>query len=280
MKSPVSQYVLIGRSRSAVSRLGALLPTERLVYIRDLLVTLVGRDMKLRYKRSILGIAWSLLTPLAQLGVFYLTFDVLLPLKVPNYFSFLFTGVLVWNWFQVSLYQATSVIVDNRELIKRPGFPVAILPVVTVASYLVHFLLALPILVVFLLWNGTGITSAVMALPLVIGLQFIVTLSLAYFTATFYVTFRDIQHLLGVALNLLFFLTPVFYKSSDLPAQYQALYRLNPMVHLMEAYRAILLSGVSPEPLGLLFLVLPALALLYLGYHVFKRASGHFVDEL
>ena len=123
-------------------------------------------------------------------------------------------------------------------------------------------------------------TSAIFTLPLVIAIQFVLTLSLAYFTATFYVTFRDTQHLLGVGLNLLFFLTPVFYKSSDLPAQYQALYRLNPMVHLMESYRSILLSGTAPEAMGLLLLILPALALLYIGFHVFKKASDHFVDEL
>ena len=280
MKSQVGEYGSRCLGTSVMSRVGMQLSNQRLIYIRDLLVTLVGRDMKLRYKRSVLGIAWSLLTPLAQLAVFYVTFDVLLPLNVPNYLSFLFTGVLVWNWFQVSLYQATSTIVDNRELIKKPGFPTAILPVVTVASYLVHFLFALPILFVFLLWGGVGLTSAMLALPVVITIQFILTLSVAYFTATFYVTFRDTQHLLGVALNLLFFLTPIFYKSSDLPVQYQALYRLNPMVHLMEAYRSILLSGTAPEAMGLLLLILPALALLYIGYHVFKKASDHFVDEL
>jgi lipopolysaccharide transport system permease protein len=140
--------------------------------------------------------------------------------------------------------------------------------------------LALPILFVFLIWGGVGLTSAIVALPLVIAIQFILTLSLAYFTATFYVTFRDTQHLLGVALNLLFFLTPVFYKSTDLPAQYQPLYRLNPMVHLMEAYRSILLSGAFPETKDLLLFSLPAIAILYTGYHVFKRASDHFVDEL
>src|SRR6188768_4207585 len=149
MKSQVGEYGSSRLGNSVMSRVGMQLSNQRLIYIRDLLVTLVGRDMKLRYKRSILGIAWSLLTPLAQLAVFYVTFDVLLPLNVPNYLSFLFTGVLVWNWFQVSLYQATSTIVDNRELIKKPGFPTAILPVVTVASYLVHFLFALPILFVF-----------------------------------------------------------------------------------------------------------------------------------
>ena len=115
--------------------------------------------MKLRYKRSILGIAWSLLTPLAQLAVYYLIFNVLLPLNIPNYLAFLFSGVLVWNWFQGSLYQATSTIVDNRELIKRPGFPAAILPAVTVTSHLIHFLLALPILFVFLVVGGTPLTE-------------------------------------------------------------------------------------------------------------------------
>ena len=255
-------------------------PAQRLIYMRDLLFTLVGRDMKLRYKRSILGIAWSLLTPLAQLAVFYLTFDVLLPLNIPNYPAFLFSGLLVWNWFQGSLYQATSAIVDNRELMKRPGFPAAILPAVTVASNLIHFLLALPILFIFLLLGGTGLTSAVLALPLVIAIQFILTLSLAYFTATFYVTFRDTQHLLGVLLNLLFFLTPVFYKSSDLPAQYQTLYHLNPMVHLIESYRAILLAGILPDGIGLLLLTVAAITILVLGYYVFRKASDHFVDHL
>jgi lipopolysaccharide transport system permease protein len=280
MKSDVSEYALSRGSGSVVSRFGSLFPSPRLTYVRDLLFTLVGRDMKLRYKRSILGVAWSLLTPLAQLAVFYLTFDVLLPLNIPNYPAFLFSGLLVWNWFQGSLYQATSAIVDNRELMKRPGFPAAILPAVTVSSNLIHFLLALPILFIFLLLGGTGLTSAVLALPLVIAIQFILTLSLAYFTATFYVTFRDTQHLLGVVLNLLFFLTPVFYKSSDLPSQYQTLFHLNPMVHLIESYRAILLTGILPDGISLLLLTVVAIAILALGYYVFRKASDHFVDHL
>src|SRR5262245_17606391 len=249
--------------KMSVNEVGTALPWQRLLYVRDLLLTLVGRDMKLRYKRSILGIAWSLLTPLAQLAVFYLVFKILLPLNVPNYLAFLFSGVLVWNWFNGSLYQATSAIVDHRDLIKRPDFPVAILPTVTIASHLIHFLLALPILFLFLLGGGGRLTIALLALPLVIAIQFALTLSLAYLTATFYVTFRYTQYLLGVFLNLLFFLSPVFYKTSDLPAQYQWLYRLNPMVYLIDAYRAILLTGVLPDSIGLVVLTLPTIAILF-----------------
>jgi homopolymeric O-antigen transport system permease protein len=280
MKADVSPPSSNQLTSHAGSRLGDFVSMPRFLYLRDLLITLVGRDIKLRYKRSILGVAWSLLTPLAQLTVYYITFDVLLPLSVPNYLAFLFSGVLVWNWFQGSLYQATSTIVENRELIKRPNFPVAILPAVTVASYLIHFLLALPVLFFVLLAGGIRMTSAIVALPLVIVIQFVMTLSIAYFTATFYVTFRDTQHLLGVLLNLLFFLSPIFYNSNDLPAKYQAFYRLNPMVHLMEAYRAILLSGDPPNVTSLLILSIPTIVVLFCGYCLFRRASDHFVDEL
>src|SRR6266487_6216185 len=145
---------------------------RRVVYARDLLRELVARDMKLRYKRSVLGIVWSMLNPLLQLLVFYFVFGLLLPLNIPHYPSFLFTGVLVWSWFQSSLLCATGAIVDNRELIKRPGFPIAILPTVTVTSHLIHFLLAIPALLICVLLDVGHITIAVIALPIVIVLQF------------------------------------------------------------------------------------------------------------
>src|SRR5215510_1436091 len=102
----------------------------RFTHRRDLFRELVIRDMKLRYKRSILGLGWSLLNPLAQLLVYRFIFEQVLPANVPNFTSFLFSGVLVWNWFHMSMVVATTTVVDNRELIKRPGFPIAILPAV------------------------------------------------------------------------------------------------------------------------------------------------------
>src|SRR3990172_511666 len=114
------------------------------VYLVDLLIILIGRDMKLRYRRSVLGLAWTLLNPLAQLLVLNFVFSRILPLNIPNYPSFLFVGLLAWSWFQSSLINGTGAIVDNRDLIKRPGFPEAILPLVTVSANFIHFLLALP----------------------------------------------------------------------------------------------------------------------------------------
>jgi lipopolysaccharide transport system permease protein len=250
------------------------------IHTIDLLHELVVRDMKLRYKRSILGVGWSLLNPLAQLLVFRFIFGEVLPSNVPNFASFLFTGVLIWNWFQMSLVMATTVVVDNRDLVRRPGFPTAILPAVTITSYLIHFLLALPILLAVLLGGGASISSTIVLLPLIVAVQFALTLGLTYFTATLHVAFRDIQYLLGVALQLLMFLSPIFYDTAAIPARFQFLYHINPMVSLIDAYRSVLIRGRVPEEGTLLSLAVVSLVLLSAGYFVFTRASRHFVDEL
>jgi lipopolysaccharide transport system permease protein len=241
---------------------------------------LILRDLRLRYKRSLLGIAWSLVTPLSQLLVLHFVFTAVLPLGIENFGSFLFVGILVWTWLSASLDQATGSIVDNRELVRQPGFPVAILPVVTVTTNLIHFVMALPVLAVVLWLGGAAPGPAIALLPVLVALQFLFTLSLAYFVATLHVTFQDTKHLLGVLLTLGFYLTPVFYEVRQAPERYQALYALNPMVHVIEAYRDILLHGVWPAPAGLIAVALASSMLLLLGYALFTRTSYRFVDEL
>jgi lipopolysaccharide transport system permease protein len=250
------------------------------VYLRDLLRELVGRDMKLRYRRSALGVGWTLLNPLAQLLVLNLVFSRLLPLNIPNYPAFLFIGLLAWSWFQSSLLNGTGTIVDNRDLIKRPGFPNGVLPVVTVSSNFIHFLLALPVLFLFLILARIPLTPAVLALPLVFVVQFLLTLSLVYLVATMHVTFRDTQYLLGVLLLLGFYLSPVFYDSSRIPLKYQTLYHLNPLAVLIDAYRQILMDGRFSDWGGVLILGAASLALLWAGYGVFRRSSQTFAEEL
>jgi lipopolysaccharide transport system permease protein len=263
-----------------MTRLTAPSYKQYFIYLRDLLYELVVRDMKLRYKGSVLGIAWSLLNPLAQLIVFGFVFRFILPLNIPNYTAFLFSGLLVWSWFQSSLFASATAIVDGRNLIKRPGFPAAILPIVTVTANLIHFLLALPVLLLFLGITGIPLHTTVLFLPLLIVLQFFFTLSLSYTIATFHVTFRDTQHLIGVLLLLFFYLTPIFYNGDVVPAPYQPLYRLNPLLHLLNAYRAILMEGVWPDLWGLGVLAAISAVLLFIGYHIFMRASYSFVEEL
>jgi len=253
---------------------------QQTLYLYDLLRELIIRDMKLRYKRSVLGILWSLLNPLFQMVVFTFLSRRVLSLDIPNYPSFVFTGLLAWNWFQTTVTLATGAITSNRELIRRPGFPVAILPVVTVTTNLIHFVLALPVLLVFLVLSGGTLSVTILALPLVILLQFVLSLGLGYLVATLQVTFRDTQHILGVFFMLLFYLTPVFYDASIVSGRFQTLYQLNPILHLISAYRAILIQGNLPDFGALLALGALGGLLLWLGHTVFTRASYRFVEEL
>ncbi|MCU0507975.1 MAG: ABC transporter permease [Anaerolineae bacterium] len=238
------------------------------------------RDLKLRYKRSVLGLAWSLLNPLLQFLVFAFVFHWVLPLDIENYPVFLFTGLLVWNWFSGALHGGAGVVVDSVELVRYPRFPILLLPLVSVASHWVHFLLALPVLGAFLALAGIGPYWSWLALPLLMLAQFAFILSLVYLLAAAHVFFRDVQYLLGVALLLGFYLSPVFYDSSIVPERFQLLYRLNPVAVLIDAYRSVLLEGQLPPALPLIILLAGALLMIALGLPVFHRASYRFAEEL
>ena len=253
----------------------------RLHYLWDLLRVLISREMKLRYRRSVLGIAWSLLNPLAQLLVFSLVFRYILPLKIPNYTSFLFTGLLAWNWFQGALYAGTGAIVDNRELVRRPGFPLGVLPVVITSTHWIHFLLALPILVGFLLFSGVHLSASLsLLLPAVFAVQFLFILGLIYFLAAVHVTVRDTQYLLGIALMLGFYFSPVLYDLNSVPPRFRAIYQLNPLAILIGAYRDIFLHASLPDSFALLVLALISVAIILLGHRMYIRGSSRYVEQL
>lgn len=253
---------------------------RQFIYVRDLLYVLVVRDIKLRYKRSVLGLGWSLLNPLAQLLVFQFVFGVLLESNVPHFATFLFIGILAWSWFQSSLLTATGAIVDNRDLIKRPAFPTAVLPLISISSEMIHFLLALPILILVLIFDGVPLSSSIVALPLLVLVQFVFTLSLAYLVAIFQVSFGDTKYLLSIILHLLFFSTGIFFDIRQVSEVYQPFLQANPMVQIINGYRAILIDGQFPHFLPLLVIGLLAIGLLWFSYRSFLRVGYHFVEAL
>jgi len=245
----------------------------------DLLRGLVARDVKVRYKGSVLGIAWGLVTPLAQLLVFVFLFRRVVDLKIPHYPSYVFSGVLAWGWTQSSLYGAATSLMDGRGLIRRPGFPPAVLPAATVMTNLIHYVLALPILLLFMLYDGVSLNASACLLPVLLGIQFALTLSLCYLISISQVAFRDTQQLLSLGLMLGFYLTPIFYDVSQVPAKFLPFYQLNPLAHLIDAHRAILLRGEVPVA-SLLGLAATAGVLLLISYRVFLRASHRLAEEL
>lgn len=251
-----------------------------LLYQRDLMRELVLREMRMQYKHSFMGFAWSLLNPLMHLLVFYFIFRVVLTVNMNRFSSQVFIGLLSWEWLQGGLTQAANVITGNRELVRRPGFSLAILPIVTNITRMMDFIFSLPILLIILLIEKAHLGPRLLLLPFLMALQFLLILGFSYLVASTNVLFRDTQHLLGVILRLFFFLTPIFYDASLLPEQYGRLYRVNPMVAIVEAYRALL---IGDRPLDWGSLVWPALLAVFIcivGYAIFRRVNYRFVEEL
>jgi lipopolysaccharide transport system permease protein len=263
-----------------VSQAALAVPAGAFAWTRDLFATLVQRDLKLRYKRSLLGVAWSILNPLAYLAVLQLVFGRLMPLDVPRYTSFLFTGLLAWGWFSSSLLWAATAVLDHGDLIRQPRFPPVVLLPVRVTSDLIHFLIALPVLFGFLLADGGGLTLAALALPGLVALQFFLTLGPALMVSALHVRYRDTQYLLSILLHLGFFLTPIFYDVGTLPARYARILELNPLADLIAAYRAVLVEGRLPDPGGVAVVAVVATVLLLLGTWVFRRAQFGFAEEV
>jgi lipopolysaccharide transport system permease protein len=204
----------------------------------------------------------------------------MVPLNIPHYTTFLLTGILPWTWLQASLLISTTTVVENRELVRQVGFPVALLPAITVLSQLVHFMLAIPIVAAFMWSDGYRPGLGLAALPLVVLIQLVLLLSLAYIVATLQVKFRDTQYVLGIILYLFFYLTPVFWAQASIPEPYRSVMQWNPVAVLLNAYRSILMHEQWPDLIPLLTVAAGSMLVLALGYTMFSMARDRFVEEL
>lgn len=257
---------------------------------RELIRNLVVRDLKVRYKSSVLGIAWSWMSPLLMMIVYTVFFTIFLHNDVPRYPVLLLCGLLPWSFFNDSVFQATGSIIGNAHLIKKVYFPREVLPISAVLSNLVNFLIALPIFFALVLVSGAPLSWWALLLPITIMIQVVFTLGLAFLLATLNVFYRDTQHILGVLMVAWFFLTPVFYPIVTVPQEAHVLgiafnarlwlRRLNPMASIIASYRDLLYWGA---PTGLDFLLrtaVTALIVLAVGYLLFLRYSSRFGEEV
>ncbi len=251
-----------------------------LSHMRDVILLLVARDFRGRYKHTRVGMLWSVMNPLMMLLIFYFLFTKVIDLGIPHYASYVYIGILFWQWTQTSLAQAVGAISSNAGLVNQPGFPVVALPVVSVTTTLLNLFISIPLLFALLLLDGSQLNWSAAFLPLLILIQFIFTLSLAYILAALNVRLRDIEHILPLILQLGYYITPIFFSITHVPAKYRLIFDLNPMVPIVEAYRAILLYGVQPDLNSLLAVAAGSLLLLAIGYYYFESARLRFLEEL
>ena len=247
---------------------------------RDLIKNLVSRDFKTRYKRSYLGILWSLLNPLLIIIVYTFAFDYIMRIRVKDFPIFFMCGYLPWSYLAASLGLALTSLSESGYMIKAVYFPREILPLSTILSCLVHFLITFlfvfPVLMIF----GYFPTWAILALPVIILLQSLFTFGLCLFLSSIHVYFRDIRYILDVILTIWFWVTPIAYPVSLIPNQFLFVYKLNPMTLFVTAYRDVLINGSFPIPRYWLALSIAVMISLALGYFPFLRVKKRLAEEL
>jgi ABC-type polysaccharide/polyol phosphate export permease len=262
---------------------------------RGLVRNLVARDLKARYRSSVLGIIWSLLNPLLMMVVFTVVFTVFGRSEIRAFPAFILCALLPWNFFTASLVGGMASIVGNGGLVKKVYFPREALPIAVVLANLANYLLALPVFFVLarllgVPLSGELISPWIVMLPLVIVVQAMFSLGVAFVLATVNVYYRDIGLIMEPLMTAWFFLTPVFWDVSSLPASYELLglalplrrltYILNPMASIIASYRDILYYGGQPGPDFFVRTVLTALLVLVAGYAIFQRFSPAFGEEV
>jgi len=256
-------------------------PARRRRYFWDLVSHLVAREFRLRYRRALFGWLWAIGSPITRLIVLTFVFTKVLPLDIPDYPVFVFSGLIAWSWFSAGLSSATSSAVDRRDLLFRPGLSRTAVPVVSVLTDGLDYLAALPVLLVFLVVLSDGVPATALLLPAVLAVQLLLTLGLGFALCSANVYFRDVRLFVDIATTLGFYLTPVFYQGELVAETYPIVLQVNPMAHLMGAYRAILLPPGRIPDLASFGLLAGCCVIIFIGgYAAYRRTSASFVDQL
>ena len=246
---------------------------------REFLRTNVKKDIRGKYKASFLGVLWSFINPLLQVVVYAIVFPYIMRVQTPNYLIFLICGIIPWTWFNMSLMLGTTCITNNGNLIKKVYFPREILPISTVTSGAINFLISCIIILLFAIFGGVGISWHIVFLPIIMILQYIITLSLVFLTSAFNVYVKDVEYMVGFVLNLMFYATPILYTSEMFAgSKFAFIFKL--MAYIVESYRNIFYAHEIPGLKSMLILFFIGIALLSLCYLVFKKLEKRFAEEI
>ena len=240
---------------------------------RELLKTSVTKDIGGKYKHSFLGILWSFVNPLLQIIVYAFVFQVILKSNIENYAVYLCCGLVPWQYFSSVVLRGAAIMLDNGNIIKKVYFPREILPISLVTSEGVNFLISTIIILGFVILGGIGFSFNILWYFVIVAIQFVIVSSLTVY-------FRDLLHILGILMQLLFYVTPIVYEVDSVPTNLQWIVRINPMSYLIDGYRNIFYNKVAPDFHGMLIAFIMSIILVGAGYFIFKKLEIGFAEEL
>lgn len=246
----------------------------------ELISNFVLRDLKSRYKGSVLGYLWTLLNPLLMMLVYVIVFSVVVRIKVENYPIFLLTGILPWTFFNSTISKAMESLRANDNLMMKIYFPREIFPIASIATGIVDFLLSLLVLIPFLIIYKINISTEILLIPLVLLLQIILILGISLFLSCLAVYFRDIINIFTVVIRFWFYLTPILYPYTMVPERFQFYYLLNPMSIIIYMYRYAILGTEMPGMGTTYICVLVSVLLFLVGYWFFSSREADLIKRL
>ena len=248
---------------------------------RQMIFSLVHKELRGRYKGSVLGFMWTFLNPFLQLVVYTFFFSVIMQQKIERYYLFLFVGLVPWIFFRGSVSAGANCVLNYRSFVKKIYFPREVIPISFVTTQFVNMLYTFIVIFAVIAFTGHGVNPAALScLPLVMVLEYLLALGMTLLSSAVTVYVRDVAHILEILTMLWQFLTPIFYQMSRIPEEYLALLRFNPMAAIIECYRIILYYKQVPDLGTLGIAVAMALFFLVFGEIVFSRLQRGFAENL
>lgn len=248
---------------------------------RQMIISLVKKELRGRYKGSVLGFMWTFLNPLLQLLVYTMVFSLIMKSGIEKYYLFLFVALVPWIFFSSSLTGGATCILGSADMIKKIYFPREVMPVSYVTSAFINMILSFLVVFAVLFVTGYGFRfAALIYLPFIMIVEYLLALGMVLLVSALTVYFRDLAYILSILTMAWQFLTPVMYASEMVPENLMGIWKLNPMTPVIEAYRAVLYYKQVPDAYTLLFALIAGIVVLLIGESAFRKLQRNFAEEL
>jgi ABC-type polysaccharide/polyol phosphate export permease len=253
---------------------------REIVKYRELIWALALKELRVRYKRSFLGFLWALLHPLLMMIVYTIVFSTIFRRQIPNYPIFLISGLFPWTFFSQSLSYSVSSIIGNSALLKKVCVAKSVFPVAAVLSSLINFLFSLVPLALLILVLGHPFYRTLFYFPVPLFCLLMAALGFGFFFTTANVFFRDVAHIIQIVISAWFYFTPIIYTLDFIAPKYHILFRLNPMLYIINGFHLAVYYGMLPSVPSIAMSIVCGIVPLTLGYLIFRRYQDKFIFYL
>lgn len=253
---------------------------KEIVKYKEFLKSNVKKDVRGKYKGSFLGVLWSFINPLLSVIIYAIVFHYIMRFNIENYLIYLIAGIIPWNFFTAAINSGMNSVIFNADIIKKVYFPRIILPISSVTSCLVNFLISCLIIIIFALFSDVGISIYLLFLPIVALIQYILTLGFVFILSAVEIYVRDIEHIINFFIGMLFYVTPILYTTNYVPEQFSFILKINPLAYIIDAYHSIFYYKTMPNLEGLGIIGIISLIVFGLGYMIFNKLQKGFAEEV